>query len=199
MNGKGYVGTGFDGASRLKDFYSYTPSGSGTGSWEQISSFEGSKRDGAAVFVIGGKLYLFGGINNETSPSDMQCYDPATLNWTKVLELKNTDRTSDDDKYDNIPRSYGSTFVINGKGYVVLGNRAGTTNNTVYEYDPATNKWQQKTGHPRHRSYAGSFALPENNPKRGFILTGRSGSSTSSRFDDFWEFMPNDANDTYDD
>jgi N-acetylneuraminic acid mutarotase len=199
IGNKGYVGTGYDGASRLKDFYSYTPSGTGTGTWDQISSYEGGKRDGAATFVIDGKLYLIGGINNETSPTDMQCYDPATGNWTKILELRNTDKTSDDDKYDNIPRSYASTFVINGKGYVTLGLRGGSANNTVFEFDPSTNKWQQKTSHPRHRSYACSFAIPENNPKRGFILTGRSGSSTSSRFDDFWEFMPNDENDTYDD
>ena len=197
LKGKGYVGTGFDEASRFKDFYSYTPSGTpGRGSWEQINSFEGSKRSGAAVFVIGEKLYLFGGISNETTPTDMQRFDPVSGNWEKILDLMNTDKTEDDDNYDKISRSYGVTFVIGGKGYIALGENAGSQNTTVYEYDPATNKWTQRTSHPRNRSYSIGFGLPETNPTRGFTVTGRLGDSW---FDDFREFKPLDVNDAYDD
>jgi N-acetylneuraminic acid mutarotase len=195
VGNKGYVGTGTDGGSPLKDFYSFTPGSTpGSGTWAQISSYEGSKRSGASVFVIGNYMYLFGGTANDGIPVDMQKYDPNTDKWTKVLDLRNTDLTSDDDKYDEIPRAYGSTFVINGKGYITLGQRS-TAQSSTYEYDPASNKWVQRTSFSNStRSYAVSFSLQE---KRGFVMTGRSG--TSTRFDDFFEFSPSVENNTYDD
>ncbi|MDR3245793.1 MAG: galactose oxidase [Prevotellaceae bacterium] len=201
VGGKGYVGTGYDGGSTLKDFYSFTPGvGPGEGTWAEVSSYEGSKREGASVFVIGNSLYLLGGTTNNTNPVDMQKYDPATDKWTKVMDMKNTDLTDIDDKYDNIPRAYASTFVINDKGYITLGQKT-TSLYSTYEYDPSTNVWTERTlFSASHRSYAVSFSLTEsgtNKNKRGFVMTGRSGSST--RFDDFFEFFPNDVNNTYDD
>jgi N-acetylneuraminic acid mutarotase len=192
---KGYVGTGTDGGSPLKDFYSFTPGDTpGSGTWESIASYEGSKRLGASVFVIGNYMYLLGGTANDGFPTDMQRYDPSTNKWAeKFLELRNTDLTADDDKYDYIPRAYASTFVINNKGYITLGQKSAATPYT-YEYDPATNIWTERTAFSRStRSFAVSFSLQN----RGFVLTGRSGSST--RFDDFFEFHPNDTNNEYDD
>jgi N-acetylneuraminic acid mutarotase len=191
---KGYVGTGTDGGSPLKDFYSFTPGDvPGTGTWTQISSYKGSKRFGASVFVIGNYLYLLGGTANDGNPTDMQKYDPSADKWTQVLDLRNTDKTANDDKYGNIPRSYASTFVINGKGYITLGQTSMALPST-YEYDPAANTWTERTGFSRStRSYAVSFSLKN----RGFVMTGRSG--TSTRFDDFFEFFPTVTNDQYDD
>jgi N-acetylneuraminic acid mutarotase len=191
---KGYVGTGYDGGSPLKDFYSFTPGDTpGSGTWAEISSYEGSKRSGASVFVIGNYIYLLGGTANDGNPVDMQRYDPGRNVWDKVLDLRNTDLTSDDDKYNNIPRAYASTFVINGKGYITLGQTTMALSST-YEYDPAANTWTERTPFSRStRSYAVSFSL--NN--RGFVMTGRSGSST--RFDDFFEFFPTVTNNEYDD
>ncbi|MDR0724399.1 MAG: galactose oxidase [Prevotellaceae bacterium] len=191
---KGYVGTGTDGGSPLKDFYSFTPGNTpGSGTWAQISSYEGSKRAGASVFVIGNYMYLLGGTANDGNPTDMQRYDPGRDVWEKVLDLRNTDLTSDDDKYNNIPRAYANTFVINNKGYITLGQTSMSLSST-YEYDPAANIWTERTAFSRStRSYAVSFSLGN----RGFVMTGRSGSST--RFDDFFEFFPTAENDEYDD
>jgi N-acetylneuraminic acid mutarotase len=194
VGNKGYVGTGTDGGSQLKDFYSFTPGNTpGSGTWAAISSFEGSKRSGASVFVIGNYLYLLGGTANDGNPTDMQKYDPSNDTWTKILELRNTDLTSNDDKYDNIPRSYASTFVINNKGYITLGQKTMALSST-YEYDPAANLWTERTPFSKAtRSYAVSFSLHN----RGFVMTGRSGSGT--RFDDFFEFHPTMSNNVYDD
>ncbi|MDR1581796.1 MAG: galactose oxidase [Prevotellaceae bacterium] len=194
VGGKGYVGTGYDGGSNLKDFYSFTPGTTpGSGTWATISSYEGSKRSGASVFVIGNYLYMLGGTANDGNPTDMQKYDPSKDTWTKILDLRNTDLTAENDKYDNIPRTYANTFVINNKGYITLGQKTMSLSST-YEYDPETNAWTERTPFSRStRSYAVSFSL--NN--RGFIMTGRSGSGT--RFDDFFEFHPSDTNDEYDD
>jgi N-acetylneuraminic acid mutarotase len=145
------------------------------------------------VFVIGNYLYLLGGTANDGNPVDMQKYDPSKDAWEKVMDLRNTDLTSDDDKYSNIPRAYASTFVINGKGYITLGQTTMSLSST-YEYDPATNLWTERTAFSRStRSYAISFSLQN----RGFVMTGRSGSST--RFDDFFEFFPTSENNEYDD
>jgi N-acetylneuraminic acid mutarotase len=194
VGGKGIVGTGTDGGSPLKDFYSFTPgSAPGSGTWNLAASYEGSKRAGASVFVIDNFLYLLGGTANDGNPVDMQRYDPSRDEWTKILDLRNTDLTSDDDKYDNIPRSNASTFVVNGKGYITLGQKTMALSST-YEYNPVTNIWLERTPFTRStRSFAVSFSL--NN--RGFVMTGRSGSST--RFDDFFEFHPSDTNNEYDD
>jgi N-acetylneuraminic acid mutarotase len=147
--------------------------------------------------VIDNYMYLLGGTANDGFPTDMQRYDPSKEGtkeaWVNILNLKNTDLTADDDKYDNIPRAYASTFVINGKGYITLGQKSMALS-SVYEYNPATNIWLERTSFSRAtRSYAVSFSL--NN--RGFVMTGRSGSS--SRFDDFFEFHPSSTNNTYDD
>jgi N-acetylneuraminic acid mutarotase len=197
VGNKGYVGTGTDGGSPLKDFYSFTPGTTpGSGTWAEISSYEGSKRSGASVFVIGKYLYLLGGTANDGNPVDMQRYDPDGPNggtWDKVLDLRNTDLTADDDKYSNVPRAFANTFVINNKGYITLGQTTMAMSST-YEYDPSANTWTERTPFSRStRSYAVSFSL--NN--RGFVMTGRSGSST--RFDDFFEFFPTAENNEYDD
>jgi N-acetylneuraminic acid mutarotase len=192
----GYVGTGYDGGSNLMDFYSFTPGiEAGSGTWKTISSYQGSKRSGASVFVIGDCMYLLGGIANDGYPTDMQKYDQKTGQWEKdFLDLRNTDRTADDDKYDNIPRAYASTFVIDGKGYITLGQKSMALSST-YEFDPVGKIWIERTPFSRAtRSYAVSFSFKDGN--NGFVMTGR---SSSSRFDDFFEFYPSSTNDTYDD
>jgi len=201
LAGKGIVGTGVDAISQgsnLKDFFSFTPGSTpGSGTWVEISSYEGEKRQAASTFVIGNYMYLVGGINNNRNPVDMQKYDPSSNKWEKVLDLRNTDLTSDDDKYGSIPRANASTFVINGKGYITLGTIGSSQTYTTFEYDPSANKWIEVTAFSKAwRSNAVSFSLSETGKTRGFVLTGKSG---DTRFDDFCEFYPNVENDTYDD
>ncbi|MDR2026826.1 MAG: galactose oxidase, partial [Prevotellaceae bacterium] len=188
VGGKGYVGTGTDGGSNQKDFWSFTPGNTpGSGTWTEIASYEGAKRQGASVFVIGNYIYLLGGTSNDGYPVDMQRYDPGKDRWDKILDLRNTDLTENDDKYNSIPRAFASTFVINGKGYITLGQQS-TFQPATYEYDPATNLWTERTSFSNStRSYAVSFSLHN----RGYVMTGR---SSSSRFDDFYEFSPSAEN-----
>jgi N-acetylneuraminic acid mutarotase len=195
IGNKGYVGTGTDGGNPLMDFYSFTPGTTpGSGTWQRISSYEGTRRAGANVFVIGNYMYLFGGVANDGYPTDVHRYDPSKGQWDKMRDLKNTDLTSDDDKYSSIPRAYASTFIINGKGYVTLGQTTQTLSST-FEYNPDTDIWIERTPFSKAtRSYAVSFSL--NN--RGFVMTGRSGTSTT-RFYDFYEFFPTQTNNEYDD
>jgi len=194
VGGVGVVGTGFDYGDNYKDFFKFTPgTGAGSGTWQPISSYEGAKRQGACTFVIGNYMYLLGGSSNESNPSDMQRYNPSSNQWEKVLDLMNTDLTSLDDKYGNIPRAFACAFVMNGKGYITLGTKGNSHTNTTYEYDPVANLFLERTPFTRSaRSGAVAFSLQN----RGFIMTGKTG---TTRFDDFFEFFPNEANNQYDD
>ena len=198
VGGRGYVGTGWDGGGNIKDFFSFTPGVTpDVGEWKPTASFEGTKRQGGCTFVIGKYIYLFGGMTNGGNPVDMQRYDAAADKWDKVLDLRNTDQTTDDDKYDNISRAYACTFVINGKGYVTLGRKSSAYASSTYEYDPSTNKWTERTSFSgATRENAVAFSLSETSSSRGFVLLGISG---STRFDDFFEFFPTSGNNTYDD
>ncbi|MDR2423124.1 MAG: galactose oxidase [Prevotellaceae bacterium] len=199
VNNVGIVGTGTnEEKGDLKDFYSFTPGSTpGSGTWTALSGPEGSKRQGASVFVIGNYLYLLGGITNNGNPVDMQKYDLAADRWEKVMDLRNTDQTTDDDKYDQISRAYACAFVINGNGYITLGQKSSSPVPTTFEYVPSENRWYEKTGFSRStRTGAVAFSLSQTSKARGFIMTGR---SSSTRFDDFIEFHPAATNNTYDD
>lgn len=189
IGNNGYVGTGYDG-NYLKDFWQYTPS---SDTWTQIA-FPGNKRREATAFVIGAKAYFMTGINNGLAVNDMWMFDPTvTTNggWTQRRDIANTSTDSYDDTYTTITRSNASSFVIHDndgkdRGYIASGEN-GSSPNDCWEYDTATDVWTKKTafeGAPR----SGAVGISVN--QRGFILTGRNGNSP---YDDFWEFLPNNA------
>ena len=184
INNVGYIGTGYDGASNYKDFYSFTPTGRGSGTWKLLGSFEGSKRQGASVFVIDNLMYLVGGANNAISVRDVQCYNPSNDTWKRLTDLINTTDTDIDDKYDKIPRANAAAFVVNGLGYLTTGESGAASNSTTFEYDPKGDVWIERTSFRYARTASIGFSL---GGTRGFVLTGISG---SNRYDDFWEFFP---------
>jgi N-acetylneuraminic acid mutarotase len=179
---KGYVGTGNDGSNYNGDFWEYEPV---TDTWQEIVSYPGQKREEAIAFVLEGKAYLCTGRNNGTHDNDFWEFDPESKTWTS--------RKPDDeeDYYDEfttaVRRHSAVAFVMDGKGYIATGTgSAGTVDNTVWEYNPQTQVWDEKTSFEgTARAYAVAFVLGG----RTFLGTGQSG---SSRFDDIWEFNPLD-------
>lgn len=174
INGKGYIGTGYDG-NWLKDFYEYDPA---TDKWTQIVSLGGQKREEAVAFVIDNKAYLGSGRNNGSYVYDFWEYDPAKNAWTQKLDLD-----EEDDYY--IARNGGVAFSANGLGYILTGTN-GTTLGTVWEYDPTNDSWIEKT------SLEGSARINA----LGFTINGRvyitTGNAGGTRLDDLWEFKPMD-------
>ena len=172
LNDKGYVGTGYD-KNYLKDFYRYDP---GTDTWEQIVSLGGSKREDAAAFVIGNKAYVGTGRNNGVFEFDFWEFDGTTESWTGKMDL-------DVDNSYTIFRNGAIGFSLNGLGYITTGS-SGSILGTVWEYDPATDVWVERT------ALEGSSrvnAVGFNVSNRLFVTTGRNG---TFRFDDHWEFIP---------
>jgi hypothetical protein len=188
LNDKGYVGTGYD-DNELSDLWQYDPA---TGQWTEKASYDGSTRRGAVVFVIDDKAYVCTGVSNGTYVSDFYYYDSDADTWTQLRNIADISDYGYDDDYDNIIRSYGVAFVMNGKGYVVTGSRGGA-GETCWEYDPATDLWNEKTG--LREDGDGSSSRLE---AIGFTVNGIGyvglGRSSDHHFDDMWRFEPNKVN-----
>ncbi len=186
INNKGYIGSGYDG-NYLKDFWQYDPA---TDTWTKKVSIGGSKRRDASCFVIDGKGYVVDGIDNGTYENDFWMYDPSTDTWTEKRKISNATDQSYDDKYTSITGISKAAFAVNGMGYLVGGS--GTIAKTVWEYDPVTDLWDQKTDlEGAERIEAVGFAIGT----RGYVTTGR---SSSYYFDDIWGFDPNADYNQYD-
>lgn len=183
LNGKGYVGTGDDG-NTLKDFWEYDPA---EDSWIQIPSLGGSKRENAVAFVLDGFAYVGTGSDNGILELDFWRFDQTLLPdfpWTQMNDL------DEEDDYEII-RENAAAFTMNGLAYIVSGVR-GSVTSSVWEYNPRSDAWEEKTpleGAARRDAVA--FTVNE----RGFISTGRTG---SSYFDDIWEFEPFEEEDDED-
>jgi len=184
IDDKGYVGTGYD-DNEQKDLWEYDP---GMKQWTEKSSYTGRKRRGAVVFVIDDKAYVCTGVQNGTYVSDFYYYDASDDTWTKLRNIDDITDDGYDDDYDDIIRSYGVAFAINGKGYVATGSRGGA-GETCWEYDPATDLWDEKTG--LREDGDGGTSRQE---AVGFTVNGIGyvglGRSSSYHLDDVWRFEP---------
>jgi N-acetylneuraminic acid mutarotase len=178
---RGYVGAGYDG-NNLLDFWAYNPD---TNDWEPRADILGSKRTNAFSFVIAGKAYVGGGQNNGALIQTFYSYDPTTDTWTAKNDLQD-DKTDDDanDKGYTIARELAVTFVIGGKGYVVGGARASSTNTETWEYNPDADTWKKMNsfeGTPRVSAVGYSIG------NVGYVATGR---NSTLYLDDVWAYDP---------
>ena len=95
-----------------------------------------------------------------------------------------------DDDYTSIVRCYGCAYVIDGKGYIALGQTSSSSLRSNYWiYDPATDLWDGED----LTDFEGSSrvkAVCFSTGKRGIVATGGTGTSSSSFYDDTWELKP---------
>ncbi|HYG17574.1 MAG TPA: kelch repeat-containing protein [Ohtaekwangia sp.] len=188
LGARGYVGTGYDGDNYNSDFWSYDPV---SNDWEEIKSYPGEKIEGGLAFVIGSKAYICTGRNNGLHTNDFWEFDPETINWTK--------RTPDDEEayYDDfklaVQRHDAVALTINNKAYLTGGIAAsGAVVRTVYEFDPSSLAWDERTSFEGSaRSMAVAFVIGND----AFVGTGQNG---TSRFDDLWQFKPDELYDEND-
>ena len=157
---------------------------------KNLISQEFPTRTGGITFSIGNKIYVGLGYNdwhgnlsnpNEGCLSDFWEYNIDTKEWTERAPFA----------YGNSPRAGAVAFVCNGKGYVGFGCNdtylswlGGTTYNDLWEYNPQTDTWTQKTscpGLPRHSAVAVSI---NNN---GYVGTGVGLNTIVS---DWWKYDP---------
>lgn len=134
VNGKGYLGLGYDGTNYLKDFWAYDPQ---TNSWSRVADFKGAARAGAIAFNIDNKGYVGTGNDDNMSYKDFYQYDDVNDAWIAKPAVPKIERTN------------AFSFVIDGKAYVGGGINNGTLVEDMYEFDPtagsgATGLWTAK-------------------------------------------------------
>jgi len=179
INNKGYVGTGYDG-NCLKDLWEYDPS---TSQWTQKISLGGGKRRDAVAFVIDEKGYVCTGVDNAEYEDDFWEYDPVANQWSEMRSLTDVSDDDYDDYYTSIVGTDKVVFSISGKGYLVTGGKS-TTGYYVWEYDPLSDLWEQKTSlEASARLQSVGFSIGD----IGYITTGK---NSSYYFDDLWGFDP---------
>ena len=165
---RGYVGTGYDGYYRLKDFWQYDPE---RNTWTQKADLPGSARNGAVGFSINNKGYIGTGFNGINKMNDFWEYDPEQNTWNRKADFGGTER-------------YGAIgFSINGKGYIGTGFD-GNYLKDFWEYNPGNNTWTQKTSvGGSKRKDATAFVIND----MGYVCTGI---HNGEYVDDFWEYDP---------
>lgn len=198
VNGKGYIGTGYNGDlenSYLTDFWEYDPA---TDQWRKVASLPGwtidannPGRRNAVAFAIGAEGFVGTG-NNGTYLNDFWKYTPNADSgvWTPVADLP-------------FARQNAVSFVIDNKGYVVTGDN----NNSyisgaerLYVYDPAQNVWERKrditnTSTESYddnytsiaRSNGVAMVMNDGTQTKAYISTGIYNSSPMSTT---WEYNP---------
>ncbi len=100
-------------------------------------------RYGLAVGVVNNKIYVIGGYNYSSDYlNTVEEYDPATDTWQQKASMPTA-------------RYSLAVCVVNNKIYAIGGYKYNYYSsgflNTVEEYDPATDTWQQKTNMPTAR------------------------------------------------
>jgi N-acetylneuraminic acid mutarotase len=181
INDKGYVGTGYNG-SALLDFYEYDPA---LNSWSIMANYPTKVRE-AVAFVLDNKGYICTGEKNGSKINDFYVYDPAADKWSPLRKISDVSDESYDDDY-TIMREKAVAFTIGGRAYVTTGYLSGLVLD-VWEYDPATDSWEAKSGFEgSSRMNAVAFSTADG---KAFVTTGANG--TSAYFDDIYEFKPLD-------
>ncbi|MBL0128564.1 MAG: T9SS type A sorting domain-containing protein [Flavobacteriales bacterium] len=154
---RGYVfgGRPFSNPQSQNEVWEYDPNSTNT--WTQKTNFGGTARSAAAAFSIGTKGYICSGNDGfiiDHPLKDLWQFDQETGSWSQKADL------------DGQARMWAVGFAIGNKGYISTGCDEGVTNHALsdlWEYDPATNAWTEKTsmpGEPRQKATA--FAIGSN-------------------------------------
>jgi N-acetylneuraminic acid mutarotase len=174
---KGYISTGYDSTGHYRkdlwEFDTYSKS------WTQKANFGGSARAGATGFSMDDKGYIGTGRDSNTCYNDFWQYNPVTNSWTQKAN------------FGGGARSSATGFAVSGipggsKGYLGTGvDDNSALKNDLWEYNPATNVWAQKTNFPGGaRAGAASF----NEGTVGYIGTGYD--IDRNYKSDFWMYSP---------
>ena len=106
INDTAYIGTGYDGNTRLNDLWQYDAVNN---FWVQKADLPGSPRNSAIAFAVSGKGYVGTGFDGVNKLKDMWQYDPVANSWIQKNDFTGSAR------YDAVG------FGILDKGYISTG------------------------------------------------------------------------------
>jgi N-acetylneuraminic acid mutarotase len=174
-----FVGTGFDGTYRLKDFWEYDAA---SNSWFRKAEFPGIARNSAVAFSAGGKGYVGTGFDGNNRLNDFWEYNPDDNSWRQIADFLG-------DYPDEAKYRYGAiAFSLNDLGYVGSGYGASTATGgandlkDLWEYNPGLDTWTRKAsiGNSK-RSNAFVFVI------NGVAYVG-GGTNNGTYPTDFWKY-----------
>lgn len=177
-NGFGYICGGSSGntgtSTHYNELWQYNPVND---SWISRSSFPGTVRRGMISFTIDSLSYVGLGYNYNLNQlfNDVYSYNPNTNSWSPIATFPG-----------GATRNISSVALM-GKGYVVGGGYqrgTSTLSNQLWEYDPVSNTWTQKSNFPLGGRMAGTVFASDSLLYYGL---GHNGSTTYS---DFWAYNP---------
>ena len=144
-------GGGFGGTLRRMTSASFSFSKT-RGKWESIAPMQ-KKREGHSAAVLGGKLYVCGGLNDEFAQDcsgeesvhgSVECYDP-DVGWSQLPRLL-TRRC-----YHSSCTYQGRLFVCGGKSPDKSGGEGLI--NTVESFQPSERRWLQMPSMQQERAH----------------------------------------------
>lgn len=144
--GRNFQGGDFGGAINERDVWSYHFE---TDTWEEVSPFPGTPFRNAVGFVIDGIAYIATGHDGSDYIDPFWKYDPSTDSWEELAP------------FPGGPMSFPVAFALGDKGYVTLGGIGADQpdrtfyNKTLWEYDPETNEWAEKSEFPGEGRWRG--------------------------------------------
>jgi N-acetylneuraminic acid mutarotase len=163
INGKGYLGLGWninapgEGLTEMNDWWQYDPAAD---HWTQKGTFPGSKRQGAAGFVVSGLGYVISGTHYANGQGNfghsVWQYDPVADHWTQKSNFPGVGR------WGAITAS--ATIGGTNLGLLAGGDDDGfdpsSSFNELWEYTPSNDSWWKQSTIPGGaRSYAAGFVI----------------------------------------
>jgi|GEM_PF-2484062 len=137
-------------------------------SWNQLSDIPGQGWNHACSFVIGDSAYVATGSGTD----DFFRYDIHNDSWVQLADFPGGNR------------NYAIGFTVNGKGYISCGLEGGSANMEIWEFDPTTLIWTQKTSGPAIGRIHPSFSVVDD---RVYIGQGQRDGDFSD-LDDWYEY-----------
>jgi N-acetylneuraminic acid mutarotase len=153
--------------------------------WSLLATMPAANSE-IAVTELDGKIYVIGGYPwDRKTVATVLMYDSAADRWQIVVPLP-------------VPLNHVMAASANGRVYAIGGQTSENSDpqkagfvNTVYEYDPASNRWTAKTPMPTRRG-GGAAALVDD---KIFVAGGRPpGGADFAVYDpkaDRWTALPN--------
>lgn len=166
VNGKGYVGAGYDGTTLLNDFWEYNPA---TDTWTRKSNSPFYRSGG-----IGFSIDSMGYAGSATSIRDFWRYNPLVNSWSRMVDLPGLER-------------YGKPIGISAGGFGFFGLGLDTSNQPLRDfwmYNPDSNIWQRKADFPTNFTVAAvAFSIGN----KIFVGTGLN-PINDNKTNEFWEY-----------
>jgi len=130
-NGKIYTFGGRNGTSGAYNYVrEYDPS---TNAWSTAKAAMPTARYGASAVELNGMIYVAGGFNSAgTALKTLEVYDPANNKWSAKAAMPEA-------------KGYCGGVADNGV-YLIGGSDTYNSVNTVYQYNPAVDKWYHWPG-----------------------------------------------------